>query len=159
MSIEDWQNIAPDVKFDFAKDNYFTELKDAEIIQNRAQLIMTMDQGGLLGKYYSHEWARKNILQQSDDDIEEQDKQINEEQDDPRWNPPPMDEMGNPLPAEGIQPLANDEDTDATPATDEKNKKIREAEADKNLLGKKEKRSIQDEAKYRSAVQTLARNK
>jgi hypothetical protein len=159
MSIEDWQNIAPDIRYDFAKDNYFTELKDAEMIQNRIQLMMTIEQGGMLGKYYSHEWARKNILQQSDDNIEEQDKQIAEEEDDPRWNPPPMGEDGSPEPAEGVQPLANDEDTDATPETDEKNKKIREAEATVNLLKKKDKRSIQDESKYRSAVQLLARNK
>lgn len=159
MSIEDWQNIAPDIRFDFAKDNYFTELKNSEMIQNRAQLMMTMDQGGLLGKYYSHEWARKNILQQSDDDIEEQDKEIDEEQDDPRWNPPLMDGMGNPLPTDGEQPPVDGEDPGAPPEDNAQAKKIREAEATVNLLGKKDKRSIQDESKYRSAVQTLARNK
>lgn len=160
MSIEDWQNISADVKYDYAKDNYFTELKDAEIIQNRAQLMMTVEQGGLLGKYYSHKWARRNILHQSDDVIEEQDEEIKEEESDPRWNPPPMDENGNPIEQpQGNQPLASDKDTDATPETDEGNKKIREAEATVKLLGKKDKRSIQDEAKYRSAVQILARNK
>jgi hypothetical protein len=160
MSIEDWQNIAADIKYDYAKDNYFTELKDAEIIQNRAQLMMTVEQGGLLGKYYSHKWARRNILHQSDDVIEEQDEEIKEEESDPRWNPPPMDENGNPIEQpQGDQPLASDKDTDATPETDEGNKKIREAEATVKLLGKKDKRSIQDEAKYRSAVQILARNK
>jgi uncharacterized protein YeeX (DUF496 family) len=160
MSIEDWQNIAADIKYDYAKDNYFTELKDAEIIQNRAQLMMTVEQGGLLGKYYSHKWARRNILHQSDDVIEEQDEEIKEEESDPRWNPPPMDENGNPVEQpQGVQPLASDEDTDATPETDESNKKVREAEATVKLLGKKDKRSIQDEAKYRSAVQILARNK
>ena len=156
MSIEDWQNIAPDIRFDFAKDNYFTELKNSEMIQNRAQLMMTMDQGGLLGKYYSHEWARKNILQQSDDVIEEQDKQIDEEQDDPRWNPPPMDGMGNPLQTDGEQPPV---DGAPPPEDDAQTKKIREAEATVDLLGKKDKRSIQDESKYRSAVQILSRNK
>jgi hypothetical protein len=160
MSIEDWQNISADIKYDYAKDNYFTELKDAEIIQNRAQLMMTVEQGGLLGKYYSRKWARRNILHQSDDVIEEQDEEIKEEESDPRWNPPPMDENGNPAEQpQGVQPLASDEDTDATPETDESNKKIREAEATVKLLGKKDKRSIQDEAKYRSAVQILARNK
>jgi hypothetical protein len=157
MSIEDWQNIAPDIRFDFAKDNYFTELKNTEMIQNRAQLMMTMDQGGLLGKYYSHEWARKNILQQSDDDIEEQDKQIDEEQDDPRWNPPsPMDGMGNPMSDEDGQPP---DDEAPPPEDDAQTKKIREAEATVDLLSKKDKRSIQDESKYRSAVQILSRNK
>lgn len=160
MSIEDWQNIAADIKYDFAKDNYFTELKDAEIIQNRSNLLMTMEQGGMLGKYYSHTWARKNILHQSDDDIEEQDKEIKEEESDPRWNPPnPMDLAGSEEQPEGVQPLASDEDTDSTPATDEKTKQIRNAEATVKLLGAKDKRSIQDEAKYRSAVQILSKNK
>jgi hypothetical protein len=159
MSIEDWQNIASDVKYDFAKDNYFTELKDAEIIQNRAQLMMTLEQGQMLGKYYSHAWARRNILHQSDDDIEEQDQEIKEEQSDPRWNPPPVDENGNPIeqpPTAGE--LQSSDDGDVAP-DDEQSKKIRDAEATVKLLSAKEKRSIQDEAKYRSAIQILARNK
>jgi hypothetical protein len=119
-----------------------------------------MDQGGLLGKYYSHEWARKNILQQSDDDIEEQDKQIDEEKDDPRWNPPsPMDGMIDPSSTDGEQPPEDSIDSGAPPEDNAQAKKIREAEATVNLLSKKDKRSIQDESKYRSAVQTLARNK
>ena len=157
MSIEDWQNIAADIKYDYAKDNYFSELKDAEIIQNRAQLMMTMEQGGLLGKYYSHKWARRNILHQSDDVIEEQDEEIQEEESDPRWNPPPTDPMGNPIDqGDTDQPAADD--TDEGPS-DNDTKKIREAEATVKLLGQKDRRSIQDESKYRSAVQILARNK
>ena len=158
MSIEDWQTIAAQIKFRFAKDNYFTELKEAEMIQNRAQLLITVEQGGLLGKYYSYEWARKQILQQSDDDIEEQDKLIQGEQDDPRWNPPPVDENGNPLPMDAQQPAAGDQGASA-PADDGGQKKVQEAKATVDLLGKKEKRSIQDEAKYRSAVQVLSKNK
>jgi hypothetical protein len=158
MSIEDWQNIAADVKYDFAKDNYFTELKDAEIIQNRAQLMMTLEQGQMLGKYYSHAWARRNILHQSDDDIEEQDEQIKEEESDPRWNPPPMGENGNPMEQPQPGELQSSDDDDVAP-DDEQTKKIRDAEATIKLLSAKEKRSIQDEAKYRSAIQILAKNK
>ena len=159
MSIEDWQNICADVKYNYAKDNYFTELKDAEIIQNRAQLMMTIEQGGLLGKFYSYEWARKNILQQSDDDIEEQDQLIEEEKSDPRWNPPPMDENGNPLPGDDQQQPADDQGQDSEDRGDDKDQKIREAEQTVKLLGKMNKRSIQDEAKYRSAIQILSKNK
>ena len=160
MSIEDWQNIAADIKYDYAKDNYFTELKDAEVTQNRAQLLITLEQGGILGKYYSHKWARRNILHQSDDDIEEQDAEIKEEESDPRWNPPSVDELGNPDgQPQGVQPLASDENTAVSPESDENTKKIREAETTVKLLGKQDRRSIQDEAKYRSAVQVLARNK
>ena len=169
MSIEEWQGIAAKIKFDFAKDNYFTELKDAEIIQNRAQLMMTLEQGGLLGKYYSYHWARRNILQQSDNDIEEQDEQIAEEQQDPRWAPPMEDgqdgqqddgdpaltdaEAGEPESGGGSDSNADDED-DSDPD------KIRRAETVIRLLGKKKgNRTPRENSAYRSAVQIVARNK
>jgi len=160
MSIEDWQNISADIQYDFAKDNYFTELKNAEVMQNRAQLMMTVEQGGLIGKYYSHEWARKNILQQSDDMIEEQDEQIAEEMNDPRWNPPPVDENGNPIDQEGASQQPQDQQESGQPE-DDQDKKIKEAEATVKLMKEKgaKNRSIQDEAKYRSAIQILSRNK
>lgn len=156
MSIEDWQNIAPDVNYDFAKDNYFTELKNAEVIQNRAQLMMTVEQGGLVGKYYSHEWARKNILQQSDDVIEEQDAQIAAEQNDPRWAPPPEDGADGQADQQGGQQPQQA----AAPEEDDQAKKIKDAEATVKLMKEKgsKNRSIQDEAKYRSAIQILSRN-
>ena len=170
MSIEEWQGIAAKIKFDFAKDNYFTELKDAEIIQNRAQLMMTLEQGGLLGKYYSHQWARRNILQQSDNDIEEQDEQIAEEQQDPRWAPPMEDgqdgqqddgdpaltdaEAGGPESGGDSDANADDDEDDSDPD------KIRRAETVIRLLGKKKgNRTPRENSAYRSAVQIVARNK
>lgn len=85
MSIDDWQNIQSDIKFDFAKDTFVTELKNGEIMMNRLQLAQQVQE--LADKYYSHEFIRKNILMQSDDDIEEQDKLIAMEvqSGDPRW--------------------------------------------------------------------------
>ena len=164
MSIEDFDNIQQDIKYNFSKDNYFAELKDGEMIENRVNLIRNVQE--FLGKYWSHEWARKNILQQSDEDIEEMDEQIDEEANsgDDRWMTPMEQEMQ----MQGMQQdqsqdmngLADDEATDATPETDQQNQKIRDAQATVKLLGaKKANRSLQDEAKYKSAVQILAKNK
>jgi hypothetical protein len=91
------------------------------------------------------------------------DEQIKDEEDsgDSRWFNPmlqPQDSMGDEQSAE-VQPYSDDEDTDSTPATDEKNKKIRDAETTYKLLNKKEDRSMQDEAKFKSAIQILAKNK
>jgi hypothetical protein len=58
-----------------------------------------------------------------------------------------------------VQPLANDEDTDATPETDELNQKLRDAQTTVALLKPQKKRSMQDEARYKSAIMTLATNK
>ena len=169
MTIEDFNNIAADLRFDFEKDNYFNELKEGEIIDNRINLARNMQD--MIGKYYSNEWLRKNILKQNDDDIEEQDKEIQEETDsgDPRWINPMLqqNQMGQ-MEMDGMQPpdgdteqnpLANDEDTDATPETDEKNRKMQKAKADYNLLSKKKNRTLTDEAKLKSATQILAKNK
>jgi len=38
------------------------------------------------GKYYSHEWIRKNILQQNDEDIEKMDEEIAMEMQNPQYN-------------------------------------------------------------------------
>ena len=165
MTIEDFENISPNFKYDFSKDNYFSELKDGEIIENRINLARNLQD--MVGKYYSNEWLRKNILQQSDTDIEEMDEQIEEENNsgDPRWVNQQIlqnQEMEQQEPPEGeteMQPLASDEDTDATPETDEKNKKIQRAKADYDILSKKKNRSLSDEAKLKSAAQILAKNK
>ena len=168
MTIEDFNNISADLKFDFAKDNYFTELKDGEIIENRINLARNLQD--MVGKYYSHQWLRKNILQQSDDDIEEQDEEIKEEKNsgDERWMTPEeqmmqmqgMDPNNPQAPAGGqINPLANDEDTDATPKTDENNKKLSNAKSQYDLLTNKKNRTLADEAKLKNASQVLSKNK
>lgn len=162
MSIEDWQAIASKVKYDFAKDNYFAELKDAEIAQNRAQLLMTYEQAGILGKYYSFEWARRSLLQQSDDLIEEQEKQIKEEENsgDPRWANQQLQQQQ--MMMQGDQRDAQQTDAAIPDAGgDEKSEKLRQAALTVKQMKEKgsENRSLQDEAKYKSAVQLLAKNK
>lgn len=158
MSIEEWYQIANEIKYDFSRDNYFTELKDSEIVQNRAQLMMTMEQGGLIGKYYSHEWARRNILRQSDDDIEKQDEQISNEENDPRWAPQPEDDgsadQSQESPADPDQSL---EDSDH----EDKIKKLKQALMVKKQMEEKgaKNRSAEEESKYRSALMLLSKNK
>ncbi len=86
MSLEDWEEIKHNVRFQYAEDNYYAELKETEILRDRVSMLRDMDD--YIGKYWSHENVRRNILKQSDEDIEENDKQIAEEKDDPQFNPP-----------------------------------------------------------------------
>jgi hypothetical protein len=158
MSIEDWYNISSDIKFDFSKDNYFMELKDSEIIQNRVQLISQLDGANLIGKYYSNEWVRKNILKQSDDMIEEMDEEMDEESKDPRWNMEMMSPTGGEMPGSdpSVSGLPQKEDEDPE---DDQAKKVVDAQKTYDRLSKMKKRTIQDESKYRSAALILAKNK
>ena len=156
MSIEDWQNISPDIKYDFARDNYFTELKDADVLQNRIQLYSAMDQNQLIGKYFSHEYIRKNVFKLSDEQIEDMDDEIAEEDQDPRWN---MNQI-----EPGADSFSPDMEQDQSGQPDQQSKdtlqdKIADAEKTVDRLSKLSKRSPIDQSKYQSAIQILARNK
>ncbi len=74
---EDWHMFKEDIAFDFIEDNYFSELKEAEILRERFEMLAQMDE--YVGKYVSNEWIRKNVLRQSDDEIAEIQKQIADE--------------------------------------------------------------------------------
>jgi hypothetical protein len=157
-TIEDFQEMMMDIRFDFAKDNYFTELKTNEITEGRANLARNMQD--MAGKYYSHEWIRKNILQQSDNDIEEMDGQITEEtqSQDPRWLNPTIEQ--NMQMMQQQQQGAPDGGQAASPEDQDKFEEVRQAMVTVDEMKKKPKdqRSIQDQSKYKSAVQAIAKN-
>ena len=160
MTVEEWQNIQAEVKYDFAKDNYFTELKDSEMLENRINLMKTMEDSLMLGRFYSYEWARKNVLQQDDDVIEQMDKEIQEEEGDPKYENPMMMQLQQEMGAQdaAVQPVAGDNDVATTPETDDLQQKLREAKMTVKLLKDKPNRSMSEQAKYRTAVQTVAQN-
>ncbi len=79
ITVKDWDNWKENIVFDFIEDNYFSELKEAEIVRERFELIASVDE--YVGKYISNEWVRKNILRQTDEDILAIDKQIEGEDD------------------------------------------------------------------------------
>ena len=74
ITIEDWSRIKEHIQYTFLKDGYFAELKNAEILRER--LSLAQEVSPYVGKYYSVEYVRKNILQQTDEDIIEIDGQI-----------------------------------------------------------------------------------
>jgi len=77
LPIDEWEQEKENVRFDYQKDSHFVELKDAEIQRERATTLRDLDE--YVGKYYSIQWVRKNILRQSEEEIEIIDKQIEDE--------------------------------------------------------------------------------
>jgi len=77
MSQEDWDKISPDIQFIYNQDSYFSELKQTEIFKDRLDILTQMEE--YVGKYYSVDWVRKNILQQSEEEIIKIDEQIQKE--------------------------------------------------------------------------------
>ena len=83
FTIEEWEQISKEVKYEFARDNHFAELKDSEMLAGRLQTLeMIMP---FIGSYYSHKWVRRNILRQTDEDIEKMTMEISEEMADPLY--------------------------------------------------------------------------
>lgn len=93
---DDWLIIKDQITFRFARDNYFTELKEAEILNNRINVATALFP--FIGKVYSWEWVRANVFRQDDDERDIEDKRIAEELLDPQFNSnvlnPDMDGMG-----------------------------------------------------------------
>ena len=77
FSQDDWNEIKDLIHFDYARDNYFAELKDTEILMNRLATLQQIQP--YLGMFYSQEWVKRNVLFQTDNDIEEMQKQMDAE--------------------------------------------------------------------------------
>lgn len=80
LTPDDWEEWKDDLYFIFSKDNYFGELKEQEILSARMETLQMLDP--YIGKYFSHQYVRDVILQQSDRLQKIIDKQIKQEQDD-----------------------------------------------------------------------------
>lgn len=77
MTSDEWENISSYIRFEYCKDNHFSELKDFEVLAERTRALNDVDE--YIGKYFSVEWVRKNLLRQSEEDIKEMDRQIAKE--------------------------------------------------------------------------------
>jgi len=74
---EDWNKMSEHIQYDFLYDNHFSELKETELMNERLTLLQTAQP--YIGKYYSQDYVRRQILRQTDMEIIEQDKIIAEE--------------------------------------------------------------------------------
>ena len=74
---DEWPMIKELLQFNFMQDGHFTELKNAEILQNRVDILGQIE--SYVGTYFSKEYVKKNVLRMSDEEIEEIDKQIKDE--------------------------------------------------------------------------------
>ncbi len=62
------------------QDGHFAELKESEMLLERIRVADAMRD--YVGKYFSVEYVRKNILKQNEREIEDMDNQIKKEIDD-----------------------------------------------------------------------------
>ena len=76
-SLEEWDEMKEHIQFDFIADNYFTELKEIEIRNERMNQVNSMDP--YVGKYFSIDYMRRQVLKQTEQEIKDIDKQMDSE--------------------------------------------------------------------------------
>jgi hypothetical protein len=74
---DEWEDMSYNIRFDFQRDNNFAELKEAELMNSRLALLGVIDP--YVGKYYSTNWIRQNVLMQTEDEIKEMDKEMEQD--------------------------------------------------------------------------------
>ena len=74
---EEWEDFKEHIHYDFIRDNNFAEMKDAELMKERLELLGQVDP--YTGAYYSKGWIQRNVLRLSDVQIEDMQKEIEQE--------------------------------------------------------------------------------
>jgi len=75
---KDWNDIEETINVDFLEDNYFSELKEFEIMRERIEMAQQMDD--LIDKgFVSKKYIRQQILKQTDEDMAQMDTEIEDE--------------------------------------------------------------------------------
>ncbi len=77
ISEEESVDIFSKIRFDFMRDSYFTELKEAEMLTNRLTLAQGMEP--YVGKYFSNQYMRTKVFHQTEEEIQQIDKEITAE--------------------------------------------------------------------------------
>ena len=74
---EDWDDMKEHIQYDYLYDNHFTELKNIEMLNEKINLITAMEP--FMGRYFSTEYVRTNILGQSEVEKKELDDQMKDD--------------------------------------------------------------------------------
>jgi hypothetical protein len=77
MTKDEWNEVKEQISIDYLQDTQFAELKNAEILRERLATLRELDE--YVGKYYSLNWVRTNVLMQTDEDMKEISGEIDQE--------------------------------------------------------------------------------
>lgn len=81
ISPEEWDDNEVNVRVRYAKDSYYAEIREAEILQMRLETLAMLEPQAqtFVGKYFSVNWVQNNVLKMSEEDIKLMDQQMAQE--------------------------------------------------------------------------------
>ena len=98
LTLNDWRSISKNVHYEWQTDSHFAALKEAEMLQERLNLLQSMNFADeIVGNFYSKDYIRKRILKQTQEEIDQMDREIEQE----GGGGEPEDEMQSFVPKEG----------------------------------------------------------
>jgi hypothetical protein len=113
---EEWGEIQASIRYDFMQDNYFEELKESEILRERLGMLRDIDE--YVGKYYSADWVRKNVLMMNEGDIEKMREEIEADEEDSNEAEDDFGEFGDKRPKDDAPEPEYDAPEDDAPEDD-----------------------------------------
>jgi len=79
ISLNDWDNMKEHIQYDFMKDGHFSELKEAELLNDRIQTLDSIQ--SYIGTFFSKQYVLKTVLRMNDSEIQDMQDQIKRELD------------------------------------------------------------------------------
>ena len=74
----EWDEFRENIYYDYIRDNHFTEMRDTELLRERMATLNVVDP--YIGRFYSANWVKRNVLQMSTEEIEDLNKEMKEEE-------------------------------------------------------------------------------
>ena len=74
---DDWPEIQEHIQYDFLQDGHFAELKDAELLRERVEMLDAVQ--SYVGTFFSKEYVLKKVLRMNDAEIDQMQDQIKKE--------------------------------------------------------------------------------
>ena len=74
---DDWPEIQEHIQYDFLQDGHFAELKDAELLRERVEMLDAIQ--SYVGTFFSKEYVLKKVLRMNDAEIDQMQDQIKKE--------------------------------------------------------------------------------
>lgn len=77
INLEDWEELKENINYEYKQDQYFLEVKEAEILRNRFDLLNNIYP--YMGVFYSKEYVFDKILKLNKEEVEEMRKQMEQD--------------------------------------------------------------------------------
>jgi hypothetical protein len=156
---EEWEEFSYDFSFDYATDQYFAELKENEMKLARLGTLREVEP--YIGRFFSQHWVKKNILQMSEDAIEDMKKEIDREASEQQISPEqagmpigpdgqPLEGAPSPIPPEQPSPLEGLESEEAPEGESMEDMDALMADLDSTISGATEEETEEEETTEKS---------